>query len=114
MKFEPSAAWHDGKCIMTPKAEAKWASGTKKTLLPLQMCPKNGLDVTRVFERPDVPGRAEDARFALDLERNSALRRSAAAGEESNRQGRYWMVKESLNRTQDRNDLRALERRLDR
>lgn len=94
LRFQPPASWNDGKCITTPRAEARWASGTKKTLLPLQVCPKGGLNIVRVFDRPDVPGRAEDARFALDLERNSALRRTASAGEESNRQGNYWIIQD--------------------
>lgn len=75
--YEPAQAFKDGGCQRLDGTSVKWASGAAASIGYLQVCRTLGMTQHYIFNRPDVPGREIDANHALQLQRNSIMRRQA-------------------------------------
>ena len=90
LKYElPRGFFKDGRCTTLQGLKVRWASGAEASINGLQACAQSGKRQQFVFVRPDVPGRAIDAEFALRLE-ELALARESARAERSRRIAEIW------------------------
>lgn len=78
-----NAVFRNGGCINTNPITLRWGSGATVTQ-PVHLCASTGYYQQYTFNRPlNVPGRDRDLQFAIEMERNAAIRQQAAAASDA-------------------------------